>query len=714
MKKTVSLLLAVLLLAGVLASCGSASQPAPAPANTDPVPVSPSPAPVDPTPSYAPLPPEQEIVYSPEGSVIFNKDGVKVTTAGLDLDPTEEPAHPIIWVDVENTGSKDVCLGVAEGSVNGFMTDAVLIEFYEEDGAHFGGDYSFSVFLSSGYSDRYALSYYKQDAPGVDMDTLERLEFAFTTAPDTESWPDYVSDRVVIATGETADSEDVPSLGTVLIDNDDLLLVAGEQAYSDWFGPQVYLYALNRSDRYMGLYCGTAAADGVNCDDPYFSVNAAPGKWAVSQLSFDGEARALRGFERLDLDLVFCQADTMDGVNSPSTPQVSLDTVSVTYPPQIWGDYENGGLKLEVQPKYNDLITVKTPENDPEGVLFSVSETASLQAADYEGSGWLFSIRRVSEERMHEMVCESLNEDYFFASDEEGNYYLFSQPSDVRMERATAAEMEAGMEQWSMLCAWAAGQAESFQQKNGLTLESFGNSAVNIYMARAAFRPGTRVVLTADEFGSVEADTALSAPYAQFVQEGAFWEATPEETPEGDVLSVRLPDEDVQLDFFYADPDYIRVTEGGVETLYAAMWSDDSVTYTEAAEGWYYAAAEQAGVKPKDTRLEAYYGLWYEQIAGRAELDIQWCPAPGKVRIRATWPDGYAVMHTWNLTASLEEARLVYEGGLWEKIEFDESGEGWTSDTDWDQSGWFFLNEKGGLVWHNDDMEYDEDPVFVR
>ena len=72
--------------------------------------------------------------FSPDGSVIFEKDGIKITTAGLDQDPTDGDDQPIIWLEIENTGSEDAFLGTSEGSVNGFMTDVLLVSFYEEDG----------------------------------------------------------------------------------------------------------------------------------------------------------------------------------------------------------------------------------------------------------------------------------------------------------------------------------------------------------------------------------------------------------------------------------------------------------------------------------------------------------------------------------------------------------------------------------------------------
>ena len=110
--------------------------------------------------------------FSPDGSVLFEKDGVKVTTAGLDTDPTTAGTDPIIWLNIENTGSKDVCLGVTNGSVNGFMTDVLLIRYTVDEGGYSGADYCFSLMIPAGSSNRYALGYYKINAPGVKDDFL--------------------------------------------------------------------------------------------------------------------------------------------------------------------------------------------------------------------------------------------------------------------------------------------------------------------------------------------------------------------------------------------------------------------------------------------------------------------------------------------------------------------------------------------------------------
>ena len=134
---------------------------------------------------------------------------------------------------------------------------------------------------------------------------------------------------------------------------------------------------------------------------------------------------------------------------------VALDPVSVQYPPQNWGEYENGGLRFEIKPKYNDLITVEVPADDPNGLLFTVSETASLKAGGFDGAGWLFSIAKISADELHQMLCRDMSGAEVFAMGEDGSYYMYYHPTDVRYARETVEKMHEDQDQWSMLCEWA-------------------------------------------------------------------------------------------------------------------------------------------------------------------------------------------------------------------------------------------------------------------
>ena len=298
------------------------------------------------------------------------------------------------------------------------------------------------------------------------------------------------------------------------------------------------------------------------------------------------------------------------------------------------------------------------------------------------------------------------------AKDGDGNYYLGCGPTDVRYERATVEEMRRDSGQWSMLCAWAESVTDRLIEQNGLEPVYFGNSDVDIYLARAVWMDGAKPTLSTPEFGPVEANTVDGEPYVESLLQSGFQWVDAKETPDGEYVTLRFPEEDARLDFFFAPGGYVRFASGEQATLYQAFWYGD-VSPAEAMQGWYYALCELAGLKPFDMSLEHFYGPWYEKIAGRGEINIEWCVAPGKVNIAARWPESAAVENTWTITARLEDGRLVYENGRWEKNEYDEDGNKWQLDGSWEESGYFELSG-GELSWHDDNADHGGDSTFIK
>ena len=88
--------------------------------------------------------------------------------------------------------------------------------------------------------------------------------------------------------------------------------------------------------------------------------------------------------------------------------------------------------------------------------------------------------------------------------------------------------------------------------------------------------------------------------------------------------------------------------------------------------------------------------------------------APGKVNIAVRWPESAAVVDTWEMTARLEDGRLVYENAQWEKNEYDEDGGEYYLDGSWEESGYFMLNDAGELIWHDDNAERESDSTFIK
>jgi len=533
--------------------------------------------------------------FQPDGSVIFEKDGLKVTTAGLDLDPTSGDGDPIIWVDIENSGEKDAWLGVEDGSVNGFMCSAWLIRFLKENDAYIGADCEFRLNIPAESTDRYALGYAAQDVPGLDMKKLAVMDFCFTLAKDEFAVADYRSAPVSITTGETAEPLDFDALGTVVLDDERVKLVIGEQDYDDWFGPYIHLYAENKTDHYLGIAGNSAELDGSVCENLLGGMAMAPGKRIASSFMFEDLDSKTKSFEKLTLNLSCYESEDPDKMNEAES--VPLDPVSVSFPPQVWGEYENGGLRMEIQPKYNALVTVETPADSDRNILFSVYETASREAEDYDGAGWLFAIGTVSAEKLHDMLCQDMIGAQVFAKDNEGRYYMYYHPTDVRYARATVEEMKRDQAQWTMLCEWANGMKDRLIQSNGLEGVSFGNSEVDMCLARAAWRSGEKHTLSTTEFGPVEIGAVDGAPYAEKLMQ-CWYEMLPDaEAPDGEYVVLDFPEEGTRVDFFRAPGNYVRVVNGEREMLYQACAAESETDVTDTMQRWYDAAAEKAGLK---------------------------------------------------------------------------------------------------------------------
>ena len=79
------------------------------------------------------------------------------------------------------------------------------------------------------------------------------------------------------------------------------------------------------------------------------------------------------------------------------------------------------------------------------------------------------------------------------------------------------------------------------------------------------------------------------------------------------------------------------------------------------------------------------------------------------------WCNSAFAVAEWEITASPdEEGRLVYENAHLIVTEYQEDGSPSVFDERWEESGWFALDGEGGLIWHSDGPENDEDCVFLR
>ena len=155
----------------------------------------------------------------------------------------------------------------------------------------------------------------------------------------------------------------------------------------------------------------------------------------------------------------------------PNDPCIRAEMISFLYQTKLYEDAANAPELIELGPvtvaipqEYTELVyrNMFALGDDEEGLLITISEIASRDAAealgedpDEVGAGELFSIGRVSEAEAKKITEEDIGFGEVFAKDDNGFYYVFYHPTDVRYMRETTEQMVADQDQWTELVEWA-------------------------------------------------------------------------------------------------------------------------------------------------------------------------------------------------------------------------------------------------------------------
>ena len=284
---------------------------------------------------------------------------------------------------------------------------------------------------------------------------------------------------------------------------------------------------------------------------------------------------------------------------------------------------ENNGFRLVIPLEYNELLNV-TPgtDGDENGVLFAVSEKASVEAAEkqgYGGDGYgeLFAIGRITKDDLNKRLCYDMSGQEVFAQDADGNCYMFYHPTDVRFYRETTEQMTKDQEQWTKLNGWARGKArDSFLAENaGLTAVSCDNSEISMFLARAAYMDGANYTLSTTAFGPLAPKGVDAAPFVEKLLQNVTVEPVDSsETPDGEYVVLYFTDDDYRFDFFRMEgkENYCRQTwlNGENEQLYKLTFADGTIKASEVMQAWYDALVEANGLsKGGITKEMAYEGV---------------------------------------------------------------------------------------------------------
>jgi len=268
MKKTLSLLLALVFLFS-LTACGG-SKPTVTPSQLKPQTTSaPNATPsVDPTekpekteaPTKTSKPAPSGDVYIEE-QVIIDQDDIVVTVKSLNLDASYYAAE--LKVLIENNTDTDVNISLDHCAVNGIMI----------------GGYLYAT-IAAGKKSNETISFYEDDFEEVGISTIKSIDLVVNVY-ETESYDDIiVSDLIMLETiGNEDYVQEYYTAGDLVFEQDGIkLVVQGVTVYGDddYYGAEIFFYAENNSENTVTINARNVAINGFMIDG-YLYATILPG-----------------------------------------------------------------------------------------------------------------------------------------------------------------------------------------------------------------------------------------------------------------------------------------------------------------------------------------------------------------------------------------------------------------------------------------------------
>ncbi len=385
--------------------------------------------------------------------------------------------------------------------------------------------------------------------------------------------------------------------------------------------------------------------------------------------------------------------------------------------------YTNSGMTLTVPDKYAELVLVETPENDDRGMLFSITEIESLEAAkkqdvSWQGAGWLFGIGRLSEEAFHQLRCEDVPGYVVFAKDADANYYIYYHPTDVRMVREDYSDPNA-LAIWSELYEWGDSLRESFIAENeGLTPVKFSNTTLDAFLSQVMYKYDVNYTVSTTEYGPQQPNGIKASEYiSPLVQNVTYTYLRDEEAPDGEYVVLNFPDMDIRFDFFFQQgkENYVRQvwSNDQYEQLYKAEFEDETLKASEIMNDFYREIVLHNSLS---YTADDMVGTWAEKIAGRGSIEIKKAAEDGKYDVKIHWSASAYQMAYWEMIAEAtgNGAELRYEDAKHSLLTW-ESEDKMTEEVKYtDGKGTFDLLSTYEVVWNDEIDHAGDDTVFIN
>lgn len=230
-----------------------------------------------------------------ENSVVFDQDGLKVTTLSLGED---DYGDQVVNMKLENNSDKNVSFMVEDVSVNGFMVSTL-----------------FFVEVNAGSSTEDVLTIYTSELEESGIQEIADIELKLY-AIDPESYETVSETDIISLTTGSSDSgaQAYDTSGEVVYDENGIKVVAQYLQDDDLYDKVLIFYVENNSDAEVGVTNLDVTLNGITADAALYSL-VAKGKKDVAEMSLsDLEASGIGEITEAEFTLSIFNPDTLETI----------------------------------------------------------------------------------------------------------------------------------------------------------------------------------------------------------------------------------------------------------------------------------------------------------------------------------------------------------------------------------------------------------------
>ncbi len=300
MKKRNMVLVFLLVLTFSLTGCGSGT------ASSDDNTVTPAKSTPKNSNTASDTPVEEE---SPDAAIeeqlLIDQEGVKITAVSLEEDGFFGPE---VKLKIENTTDKNITVQTLDTSINGLMIEPTL-----------------SCNVAAGMQANDVMAFYTVDLENNGIEKIASIEFKFNIF-ETDSYDTIlVTDAIILDTAaKDGYVQAYDDTGEVILDSNDIKIVAKGLVTDDLMGPEIKLYIENNSKTGITVETQNFSINGIMVSPITYSA-VLPGKKANTEISFyDLEENGIEDISNAEFSFHIADSATYDTI-------LDSDVIALTF-----------------------------------------------------------------------------------------------------------------------------------------------------------------------------------------------------------------------------------------------------------------------------------------------------------------------------------------------------------------------------------------------